>query len=101
VALLLLACGTARGQAGANSALAKDSDEIVANYRKIIVLMNGAGALDPNRAIAYLNLGDAYLQLGEKSEAKQAYQKYLQLQPNSKAAVGVQEKLKSLELPAN
>jgi len=46
-ALLLLACGTARGQAGANSALAKDSDEIVANYRKIIVLMNGAGALDP------------------------------------------------------
>ena len=47
VALLLLACGTARGQAGANSALAKDTDEIVANYRKIIVLMNGAGALDP------------------------------------------------------
>ena len=46
-ALLLLACGTARGQAGTNSALAKDSDEIVANYRKIIVLMNGAGALDP------------------------------------------------------
>jgi len=27
--------------------LAKECDEIVANYRKIIVLMNGAGALDP------------------------------------------------------
>jgi len=46
-ALLLLACGSARGQAGANSTVARDSDEIVANYRKIIVLMNGAGALDP------------------------------------------------------
>ena len=47
VALLLLAGGPARGQAKASSALAKDTDEIVANYRKIIVLMNGAGALDP------------------------------------------------------
>ncbi len=45
--LVLLACGSVRGQAGATSAVAKDSDEIVANYRKIIVLMNGAGALDP------------------------------------------------------
>src|SRR5208283_5561944 len=47
VALLLLACGAARGQANASSVLAKDTDAIVANYRKIIVLMNGAGALDP------------------------------------------------------
>ena len=47
VALLLLACVPARGQAGASSGIAKDSDAIVANYRKIIVLMNGAGALDP------------------------------------------------------
>lgn len=46
-AMLLLACVPACGQTGANSAVAKDSDEIVANYRKIIVLMNGAGALDP------------------------------------------------------
>ena len=33
--------------------------------------------------------------------AKQAYEKYLQLQPNSKAATGVQEKLKSLEPAVN
>ena len=58
-------------------------------------------ALDPNRAIAYLNLGDAYLQMGKKSEAKKAYEKYLELQPNSKVAPGVQEKIKSLEPPAN
>jgi tetratricopeptide (TPR) repeat protein len=35
---------------------------------------------DPNRVIAYLNLGDAYLQLGKKAEAKQAFEKYLELQ---------------------
>jgi len=58
-------------------------------------------ALDPHRAIAYLNLGDAYLQMGKKSEAKKAYEKYLELQPNSKVAPGVQEKIKSLEPPAN
>jgi Flp pilus assembly protein TadD len=100
-ALFLLACGTARGQANASSAIAKDTIQIVAHFRKTIVLINGAGALDPNRAIAYLNLGDAYLQLGKKSEARQAYEKYLQLQPNSKAAPSVQEKLKSLDQPVN
>jgi predicted negative regulator of RcsB-dependent stress response len=41
------------------------------------------------------------LQVGKKSEARQAYEKYLQLQPNSKAAAGVQEKLKGLEQPIN
>ena len=101
VGLLLLACDTARGQANASSALAKDTIQIVAHFRKTIVLINGVGALDPNRAIAYLNLGDAYLQVGKKSEARQAYEKYLQLQPNSKAAAGVQEKLKGLEQPLN
>ncbi len=46
-ALLLLAGMPANGKVGANSTIAISSDEIVANYRKIIVLMNGAGALDP------------------------------------------------------
>lgn len=58
-------------------------------------------ALDPNRAVAFLNLGDAYWELGKKSEAKLAYERFLQLQPSSKAAVGVQEKLKTLTPPAN
>jgi predicted negative regulator of RcsB-dependent stress response len=47
-------------------------------------------------SIAYLNLGDAYLQLQKKPEAKAAYEKFLQLAPNSKSAPSVQEKLKSL-----
>jgi peptidoglycan/xylan/chitin deacetylase (PgdA/CDA1 family)/TolA-binding protein len=53
-------------------------------------------ALDPKRAIAYLNLGDAYLNLDKKAEAKGAFEKFLELSPNSKSAPEVQEKLKSL-----
>jgi tetratricopeptide (TPR) repeat protein len=70
-------------------------------YAQAIEWFQKTIALDPNGAIAYLNLGDAYLQVGKKSEAKEAFERYLQLQPNSKAAAGVQDKLKSLELPSN
>jgi len=52
--------------------------------------------LDPKRAIAYLNLGDAYLALQKKAEAKDAYEKFLALSPNSKAASAVRERMKSL-----
>jgi peptidoglycan/xylan/chitin deacetylase (PgdA/CDA1 family)/TolA-binding protein len=54
-------------------------------------------ALDPKRAIAYLNLGDAYVNLQKKSEARDAYEKFLALVPNSKSAPAVREKLKSLQ----
>jgi peptidoglycan/xylan/chitin deacetylase (PgdA/CDA1 family)/TolA-binding protein len=53
-------------------------------------------ALDPKRAIAYLNLGDAYLSLDKKAEAKSAYEKFLELSPNTKSSPYAQEKLKSL-----
>ena len=58
-------------------------------------------ALDPNRAVAYLNLGDALWAMNQKTDAKAAYEKFLQLQPNAKSAVGAREKLKSLEEKAN
>ncbi len=45
--LSVLACGTAKGQAIDPPAVSKNADEIVSTYRKIIVLMNGAAALDP------------------------------------------------------
>ena len=53
--------------------------------------------LDAKRSVAYLNLGDAYWQLQKRAEAKDAYEKFLTLAPGSKAAPGVQEKLKSLQ----
>jgi hypothetical protein len=52
--------------------------------------------LDPKRAVAYLNLGDALVKLNRNAEARQAYQKYLELAPNSKAAPDVKKKLDAL-----
>ena len=53
-------------------------------------------ALDPKRAIAYLNLGDAYVNLKKNAEARESYEKFLALSPNSKSAPDIAEKLKSL-----
>jgi peptidoglycan/xylan/chitin deacetylase (PgdA/CDA1 family)/tetratricopeptide (TPR) repeat protein len=53
-------------------------------------------SLDPKRAVAYLNLGDAYFDQQKKLEAKDAYEKFLALAPNSRSAPAVREKLKSL-----
>ena len=53
--------------------------------------------LDPNRAIAYANLGDTYLHLDRKSEAKKAFLKYLELSPTTKNADEIKSKLSSLD----
>lgn len=58
-------------------------------------------ALDANRAVAYLNLGDALWEMNQKVDAKAAYERFLQLQPNAKSAAGVRERLKSLEEKAS
>ncbi|MEB0284880.1 tetratricopeptide repeat protein, partial [Sphingomonas sp. 10B4] len=39
--------------------------------------------IDPSRAIAYLNLGDARARLNDNEKAKAAYNTFLQLSPNS------------------
>ena len=49
--------------------------------------------LDPMRAVAYLNLGDAYFQMEKKGEAAKAYEKYLSMQPNSSRAAELKEKI--------
>jgi tetratricopeptide (TPR) repeat protein len=53
-------------------------------------------ALDPRRAIAWLNLGDAYINLQKKTEAKDAYEKFLVVAPNSKSASDVCGKIQCL-----
>lgn len=55
-----------------------------------------ATKLDPQRAIAYLNLADAYRELHRNQQAKENYEKYLQLAPNSKSVPYVREKLDAL-----
>lgn len=52
--------------------------------------------LDPKRSVAYLNLGDAYAKLNRNAEARDAYKKYLELAPDSKAAPDVKKKLDAL-----
>ena len=51
--------------------------------------------IDPQRAIAYYNLGDAYFELNRAEEARKAYESFLALQPNAKAAPQAREKLRS------
>ena len=52
--------------------------------------------LDSQRAIAYLNLGDAYGKLNRNAEARGAYRRYLELAPDSKSAADVKKKLDAL-----
>jgi predicted negative regulator of RcsB-dependent stress response len=52
--------------------------------------------VDPTRAVAYLNLGDALVQTNKKDHAKKAYQTYLEPAPNGRDAAAAQDKIKVL-----
>jgi Tetratricopeptide repeat len=69
-----------------------------ARYQASVDWLNMTIRLDPKRAVAYLNLGDALAKLNRNPEARDAYEKYLELAPNSKAAPDVKEKLATLPL---
>jgi tetratricopeptide (TPR) repeat protein len=56
-------------------------------------------ALDATRAIAYANLGDALVAHGDTAGARRAFDKYLQLQPESRLAPSVRQKLAGLPPP--
>ena len=73
-----------------------ESSSPIRNISDTARWLERATKLDPNRAVAYINLGDAYLNLKRNPEARQAYEKYLQLTPAGRSAAYVQEKLKSL-----
>ncbi|WP_152447181.1 polysaccharide deacetylase family protein [Janthinobacterium sp. HH01] len=52
--------------------------------------------IDTSRAIAYLNLGDARMHLGDGDKAKKAYASFLELAPNHANAGYAREQLKKL-----
>jgi tetratricopeptide (TPR) repeat protein len=54
-------------------------------------------AIDPKRKEAHENLGDAYLKLGKRPEAKAEYEQFLALNPTSSRADEVKRILKTLE----
>jgi Tfp pilus assembly protein PilF len=53
--------------------------------------------LDPSRAVAYLNLGDAVAMLGDKARARKAYETYLALAPNGGDVARVKQTLEGLQ----
>jgi len=63
---LLLVHGPANAQAGKEAKVAEQADRIVANYRKIIVLMDGAGALDPGVRDRVSTLGKILFQQNQE-----------------------------------
>jgi Flp pilus assembly protein TadD len=76
------------------------------SYQMAVAWLDKATQLDPIRAVAYLNLGDALAKLTvnvtareayhANAEARQTYMKYLELAPDSKAAPDVKKKLAAL-----
>ncbi|QBG85435.1 tetratricopeptide repeat protein [Xanthomonas oryzae] len=52
--------------------------------------------IDPSRAVAYLNLGDAYAKAGDREKARKAYSTYLELQPQGSGAAQARAQLQSL-----
>jgi tetratricopeptide (TPR) repeat protein len=65
-------------------------------YEESVLWLEKTMSIDPNRAVAYLNLGDALVRLNRSAEAREAYTKYMGLAPNSKSAADVKKKLEAL-----
>jgi tetratricopeptide (TPR) repeat protein len=61
-------------------------------YDESVLWLEKTISIDPGRAVAYLNLGDAYAKLKHISQARQAYTKYLELAPDSKSVPKVKKK---------
>jgi hypothetical protein len=68
------------------------------DYYFAIEWLGRAIQIDPKRAIAYLNRGDAFakLNLDDSYMARKDYEKFLELAPDSKAAPEVRKKLDAL-----
>jgi len=65
-------------------------------YEESLYWFNKTIEVDPERAVADLNLGDSLAKLNRNAEARKAYTKYLELAPESKAASEVKKKLDAL-----
>ena len=52
-------------------------------YHSAILILKEVIKVKPNRIVAYINLGDAYWRLGDKTKAKESYTKYVDLMKKS------------------
>lgn len=67
-----------------------DTDRAIIEVRKVI-------ADNPTHAVAYYNLGVFYQSKGEKAEAIQAWEKYIELAPDGEQAEFVKKELEELK----
>ncbi len=65
------------------------------NYKAAVNRFREATRWNPGYAEAYLRLGDSEEKLRDKTAARQAYEKYLELAPEGKEAESVKKKLAS------
>jgi predicted negative regulator of RcsB-dependent stress response len=72
------------------------ADYKMGKYEEAVEYLKETTHCDSTRAVAYLNLGDAYAKLNRNADARQAYEKYLELTPDSKSAADVKKKLDAL-----
>jgi peptidoglycan/xylan/chitin deacetylase (PgdA/CDA1 family)/uncharacterized caspase-like protein len=63
------------------------------NIDEAIKWTEKAKSIDPNRWVAYVNLGDLSFELNRMEDARVNYEKYLLLQPNSPYAATVRSRL--------
>lgn len=66
-------------------------------YEQSVVWLRKAIEIDPQRAVAYANLADAYMKLGKTIEARQYYEKYAEMAPNSPTIEYVRKKIEELK----
>ena len=67
------------------------------SYRAAAKRFEEALKWDPKAAEAYLRLGDTRTKLGDEAAARDAYSKYLELEPDSKESGSIRKKLKRVE----
>ncbi len=63
------------------------------NYDVLIQIYSDITSLYPNRTVAYLNLGDAYLGINNKEKAKANYEKYIELMKKSGKEVKIPKRV--------
>lgn len=66
-------------------------------YEQSLVWLRKAIEIDPQRAVAFANLADAYMKLGKTTEARQYYEKYAEMAPNSPTIEYVRKKIEELK----
>jgi CheY-like chemotaxis protein len=89
---LALKPDSSEAKAGLGTALVS----VGASYREAARLLQDVVKVDDNNSQAWLSLGMAHQFTGKPGEAKQAYKKYLLLEPTGAAAADVRAMLKEL-----